>query len=78
VPLPFEEDSPKLKALVVAALRLVILRSVPRLLCFDADTGKDMAVQIREYYIPDFSNWEDESSFARGFDRLLQDLRLNV
>jgi hypothetical protein len=42
--------------------------------CFDADTGKDLAVEVREYYIPDFSNWKVladghpaafESAFAR-------------
>src|SRR5215471_10258158 len=25
--------------------------------CFDADAGKDSAREIREYFIPDFSNW---------------------
>jgi hypothetical protein len=27
--------------------------------CFDGDTGKDSAREVREYYIPDFSNWKD-------------------
>ena len=27
--------------------------------CFDGDTGKDSAREIREYFIPDFSNWKD-------------------
>ena len=26
--------------------------------CFDADTGKDLAVEVREHFIPDFSNWK--------------------
>jgi uncharacterized protein YjbI with pentapeptide repeats len=30
---------------------------------FDADTGKDIAVEIREYFIPDFSKWEEEHLF---------------
>ena len=30
---------------------------------FDADTGKDSAREIREYFIPDFSNWKDHDSY---------------
>ena len=44
--------------------------------CFDADTGKDLAVEVRdEYLIPDFSNWEDHASYKPAFDRLLRDLK---
>jgi len=42
--------------------------------CFDADTGKDSAREIREYYIPDFSNWKDDGSYLKAFERLLKDL----
>ena len=43
--------------------------------CFDADTGKDSAREIREYFIPDFSNWKDHDSYKAAFERLLRDLR---
>jgi hypothetical protein len=43
--------------------------------CFDADTGTDLAVEVREYFIPDFTNWKDHDAFEAAFDRLLQDLR---
>ncbi len=43
--------------------------------CFDADTGKDLGVEIREYFIPDFSNWKDDTTFERSFARLLRDLK---
>ena len=43
--------------------------------CFDADTGKDLAVEVREYHIPDFSNWKDHDSFEAAFAKLLRDLR---
>ncbi|HEX8773704.1 MAG TPA: toll/interleukin-1 receptor domain-containing protein [Pyrinomonadaceae bacterium] len=43
--------------------------------CFDADSGKDLAKEVREYYIPDFSNWKDQDSFEKAFDRLLRDLK---
>ena len=42
---------------------------------FDADSGRDLAVEVREYFIPDFSNWKDHDSFEKGFERLLMDLR---
>ena len=42
---------------------------------FDADTGKDLAKEVREYFIPDFSNWKDQDAFEKAFDRLLLDLR---
>jgi hypothetical protein len=41
----------------------------------DADTGKDSAREIREFFIPDFSNWQDHDCYRAAFDRLLHDLR---
>jgi hypothetical protein len=43
--------------------------------CFDADAGKDSAREIREYFIPDFSNWKNHDSYQRAFERLLGDLK---
>ncbi|ACL03645.1 pentapeptide repeat protein [Desulfatibacillum aliphaticivorans] len=43
--------------------------------CFDANTGSDMADEVREFYIPDFSNWKDHDSFQREFEKLLRDLK---
>ncbi len=43
--------------------------------CFDADLGKDLAVEVREYFVPDFSNWKDHDSYQKAFERLLRDLR---
>jgi hypothetical protein len=42
---------------------------------FDADTGKDLAKEVREYFIPDFSNWKEHDAFEKAFKRLLRDLR---
>jgi hypothetical protein len=41
--------------------------------CLDAD--EDLAQEIREYFIPDFSNWKDHDSYQQGFERLLRDLK---
>ena len=42
---------------------------------FDADTGKDMAREVREYFVPDFSNWNNHDAYKKAFDRLLRDLK---
>ncbi len=42
---------------------------------FDADTGTDLAAEVRSYFIPDFSNWKDHDSYKLAFDRLLRDLK---
>lgn len=42
---------------------------------FDGDTGIDSAREIREYFVPDFSNWKDHDSYQKAFERLLRDLQ---
>jgi uncharacterized protein YjbI with pentapeptide repeats len=42
---------------------------------FDADRGIDSAREIREYFIPDFSNWREYDSYQKAFDRLLRALK---
>jgi uncharacterized protein YjbI with pentapeptide repeats len=42
---------------------------------FDADTGIDSAREIREYYVPDFSDWKNHDSYAAVFERLVNDLK---
>jgi hypothetical protein len=43
---------------------------------FYADEGIDLAEEIREYYIPDFSNWEkDHDSYLKGLKKLLGGLK---
>ena len=41
----------------------------------DADTGIDSAREIREYFIPDFSNWKDHDAYTAAFERLVRDLK---
>jgi TIR domain/Pentapeptide repeats (8 copies) len=43
---------------VLFPIRLVGFEMLRDWVCFDADAGKDIAVEIREYFIPDFSNWK--------------------
>jgi hypothetical protein len=59
-------------------IRLVDFETIKGWECFDADGGKDLAVEVREYFIPDFSNWKDHDAFEQGFERLLRDLKQTV
>lgn len=43
---------------------------------FDIDEGEDLATEIREYHIPDFSKWKNHDSYVREFEKLLRDLRI--
>jgi hypothetical protein len=57
-------------------VRLVDFDTLRNWECFDADTGKDSAREIREYFIPDFSNWKaDHDAYSKAFDRLRRDLK---
>jgi len=60
---------------VLFPIRLCSFEALRDWECFDADTGKDSAREIREYFIPDFSNWKDHDAYRIAFDRLLKDLQ---
>jgi hypothetical protein len=55
-------------------IRLVDFATLQAWECFD-DTGKDLAVEVRKYFIRDFSQWKDYDAFEAAFARLLQDLQ---
>jgi hypothetical protein len=54
---------------VLFPLGVVPFDAIKALKNFDADTGKDSAREIREYFIPDFSNWKDHDSYSKAFER---------
>jgi hypothetical protein len=56
-------------------VRLVEFEALRDWECFDSDTGKDSAREIREYHVPDFSNWRNHDSYQKEFDHLLRDLK---
>lgn len=60
---------------VLFPIRLVSFEALRDWECFDADSGKDSAREIREYFIPDFSNWKNHDSYQKGLGRLLRDLK---
>jgi uncharacterized protein YjbI with pentapeptide repeats len=60
---------------VLFPIRLVDFEEIRKWKNFDADTGKDSAQEIREYFIPDFSNWKNHDAYKCSFDRLIKDLK---
>jgi hypothetical protein len=56
-------------------VRLVDFDAIKAWECFDADVGKDLATEIREYFIPDFTHWKDHDAFEEVFDQLLHALK---
>jgi hypothetical protein len=42
---------------------------------FDADTGIDSAREIREYFVPDFSDWKNHDLYSKAFDLLVRSLK---
>lgn len=56
-------------------IRLVDFETIKNWERFDADSGMDIAAEVRSYFIPDFSDWKNHDSFESAFARLLRDLR---
>ena len=59
-------------------IRVCGMKAIKDWECFDADTGRDLAVEVREYHIPDFSDWKDHDTLEKSFAGLLEDLRASV
>jgi uncharacterized protein YjbI with pentapeptide repeats len=62
------------KRQVLFPVSLVPFETLKSWKLFDADIGKDSAREIREYFIPDFSNWRSSSAYSVAFRSLLAGL----
>ncbi len=60
---------------VLFPIRLVGMEAIRAWSCFDADGGKDLAIEVREYHIPDFCEWKNHDAFEVEYDKLLRDLK---
>ena len=60
---------------VLFPIRLTPFETLREWESFDSDSGKDSACEIREYFIPDFSNWKNQDSYQEAFQRLMSDLK---
>jgi len=56
-------------------VRLVSMKTLQMWECINPDTGEDLALEVRKYQIPDFSQWTEHDAFETAFARLLEDLR---
>jgi uncharacterized protein YjbI with pentapeptide repeats len=56
-------------------IRLMSFSKLCEWQCFDGDTGKDLAAELRQYFIPDFSDWSQSDKFETALAALLKDLR---
>lgn len=56
-------------------ITLISFDSLRKWRCFDSDSGRDMARDIREYFIPDFSRWRDDAHYQRALHNLIMNLR---
>jgi hypothetical protein len=63
---------------ILFPVALAPMASIQRWECFDSDTGRDLAVDVREYFIPDFSQWEDEAVFEQKCASVLRGLKIDV
>jgi uncharacterized protein YjbI with pentapeptide repeats len=62
---------------ILFPIRIVPFEAVRKWTLFDADVGQDIAKYVRQYFVPDFSAWQDEEALARLIERLLRDLRIS-
>jgi hypothetical protein len=57
-------------------IRLLDFEALQEWECLDSRSGSDLAEEVRQYFIPDFSRWkQDHDAFERAFARLLRDLK---
>jgi len=60
---------------ILFPISLVPFESIREWRCFDADRGKDSACEVREYFIPDFSDWKNTCAYRISLARLIPALR---
>jgi hypothetical protein len=56
-------------------IRLLDMKVVDDWECYDPESGQDLAAEVREYFIPDFSHWKDHDAFEAAFAKLLEALK---
>jgi len=56
-------------------IRLTDMNTLQEWECVDPDSGEDLALEVRKYHLPDFTNWKEHDAFEAAFAKLLRDLR---
>jgi hypothetical protein len=56
----------------------IIFRVVEKRACPNSASVEALAEAVRQYHLPDFSNWKNHDAFERAFARLEKDLRTSI
>ncbi|HKV12827.1 MAG TPA: toll/interleukin-1 receptor domain-containing protein, partial [Thermoanaerobaculia bacterium] len=59
---------------ILFPLRLVTYEDLKSWELFNADEGRDLAAELREYFIPDFSEWQESAAYRDALEQLLKGL----
>ena len=60
---------------ILFPIRLIDYNSLAEWELFDSEEGRDLAAEVRSYFIPDFSGWKDHDRYSESFEKLLSDLK---
>ncbi len=60
---------------ILFPIRLCGFEAIETWRCLDPRSGQDLGGEVREYFVPDFSNWKDHDNFESAFAKLLAALR---
>jgi hypothetical protein len=60
---------------VLFPVRLVSIKKIQAWKFFYARIGEDLADEILEYHIPDFSDWKNHDSYQKALQKLIGDLK---
>jgi hypothetical protein len=60
---------------ILFPISLIPFDQLRRWVWIDPDTGEDLALELRSFFIPDFSDWAEPSKFEEQFQRLLSGLQ---
>lgn len=63
------------KRTVLFPVTLIPFAELKKWQLIDPDSGVDLALELRSYFVPDFSNWRDPIQFEIQFAHLLTGLR---
>ena len=59
---------------IIFPVRMVSLERIRSWSCVDPETEEDVAAVLQQYFIPDFTNWQNDGPFHSAWQRLLSDL----
>ena len=60
---------------ILFPIRLVPFERICEWQLNDSVSGNDLAEEVRQYFVPDFTNWKDQDAFESSYKNLFRDLR---